>query len=157
MYWSWEQSKYSYKYILPNTFYLVFHNSQKAILSWDRWWSSCCSDIFFWWCEVWTWLHQCHLHRCKIPKLYCKCFSQTTRQQHQLDLSYAFIWDYLIGWTVIMLLCCVSIHLTLRVILKGRSILPPKVRNHVLFLWKNLCDLLICLGKYKCNLIQPSL
>ena len=44
---------------------------QKAFLSWDRWWSSCCSEILFWWCWLWTWLHQRHLHRCKIPQNFC--------------------------------------------------------------------------------------
>ena len=71
---------------------LVFHNSQKAFLSLNRWWPSCCFEILFWWCELWTWLHQCHLHRCKIPKIYCKCFSQTTRKQHKLYQSTS---DYL--------------------------------------------------------------
>ena len=38
---------------------------------WDRWWSSCCSEVHFWRCGLWTQLHQCCLCGCKLPSA-CK-------------------------------------------------------------------------------------
>ena len=38
-----------------------------CFLFWDRWWSSCCPEVHFWRCGLWTWLHQCCLCRCKLP------------------------------------------------------------------------------------------
>ena len=68
---------------------------------------------------------------------------------------YLYVFDYLILRTVIMLFCCIPIHLTLRVIPKAKSTLPPKVCNLNSKCLLCACNIfVICLCKYECNLIQ---
>ena len=72
-------------------------------------------------------------------KMYGKVLSQTTTTWNSTSYIYLpLILRILNGWTVVMLFCCTQIHLTLRVILKGKSTLPPKVK--VLCVWKT-CDM----------------